>query len=55
MRPQAYRAELTDEERTRLLLLSCQGKAPARTVQRAHIMLRAEEGAFDHLIAEPCT
>ena len=48
MRPQTYRVELTDEERTQLLLLTRQGKTPARTLQRAHILLRANEGAFDH-------
>ena len=48
MRPQEYRVELSDEERVQLLLLTRQGKTPARTLQRAHILLRADEGAFDH-------
>jgi transposase len=52
MRPQTYRVELTDEERVQLLLLTRQGKAPARAIQRAHILLRADEGAYDHVIAE---
>lgn len=48
MRPKQYRVELTEEERVELLLLARQGKVPARTLQRAHILLRAHEGAFDH-------
>lgn len=47
MRTKQYRVELTDVERARLLLLTRQGRAPARTVLRAHILLRASEDAFD--------
>jgi hypothetical protein len=47
MRTKQYRVELTEEERARLLLLTHQGRAPARTVLRAHILLRASEDAFD--------
>lgn len=52
MRPKQFRVELTEEERLRLLLLTRQGKAPARTLQRAHVLLRASEGAFDWQTAE---
>jgi hypothetical protein len=52
MRPKTYRVELTDEERVQLLLLIGQGKTPARALQRAHILLRAAEGAFDHESAD---
>jgi transposase len=51
MRPQTYRVELSDEDRVRLLLLISQGSAPARVVRRAHTLLQASEGAFDHQIA----
>lgn len=51
MRPQTYRVELSAEERVRLLLLIRQGRAPARVIRRAHTLLRAHEGAFDHEIA----
>lgn len=47
MRTKQYRVDLSDEERARLLLLTRQGWAPARTVLRAHILLRASEDAFD--------
>lgn len=47
MRPKQYRVELTDAERAELLLLVRRGKAPARTVLRAHILLRASEDAHD--------
>ena len=48
MRPKTYRVELTEAERVQLLLLIRQGKTPARALQRAHILLQASEGAFDH-------
>ena len=48
MRTKQYRVELSDEERAELLLLVRRGTAPTRTVLRAHILLRADEGAFDH-------
>ena|SRR4028118_192703 len=52
MRPKTYRVELTEAERIQLLLLIRQGKTPARALQRAHILLRAAEGAFDHESAD---
>lgn len=52
MRPQTFRVVLSEEDRVRLLLLIRQGSAPARVVRRAHVLLRASEGAFDHQIAE---
>lgn len=52
MRPKTYRVELTEAERVQLLLLIRQGKTPARALQRAHILLRAAEGAFDHESAD---
>ncbi len=51
MRPQTYQVTLSEEERVRLLLLIRQGSAPARVVRRAHTLLLASEGAFDHEIA----
>lgn len=51
MRPQTYRVELSEEDRVRLLLLIRQGAAPARVIRRAHTLLQASEGAFDHEIA----
>ena len=51
MRPQTYRVELNEEDRVRLLLLIGQGTAPARVIRRAHTLLQASEGAFDHQIA----
>ncbi len=47
MRPKQYPVELTDAERAELLLLVRRGKAPARTVVRAHSLLRASEDAHD--------
>ncbi len=48
MRPKTDRVKMTDEERVQFLLLIRQGKIPARALRRAHILLRAAEGAFDH-------
>ncbi len=48
MRPKTHRVELSEAERIHLLLSIRQGKTPARTLQRAHILLRAAEGAFDY-------
>lgn len=48
MRTKRFKVELTDEEQTELMLLIRRGTAPARRVRRAHILLRASEGAFDH-------
>jgi len=47
MRTKQFRVELSEEQRARLLLLTRQGRAPARTVLRAHILLGASEDAFD--------
>lgn len=51
MRPQAYRVELSDEDLVRLRLLISQGSAPARVIRRAHTLLLASDGAYDHQIA----
>lgn len=51
MRPQTYRVELSEEDRVRLLLLIRQGTASARVIRRAHTLLQASGGAFDHQIA----
>src|SRR5215210_2114855 len=47
MRTKRSTVELTDEERIELRLLIRRGTAPARTIRRAHILLRASEDAFD--------
>jgi hypothetical protein len=47
MRPKQYRVALTEAERAELLLLVRRGRAPARTVLRAHVLLRAHEDAHD--------
>lgn len=46
-RPPTFRIELTEEDRVQRLLLIRQGKTPARALLRAHVLLRAAEGAFD--------
>jgi transposase len=46
-----YVVELTANERTQLLTLLKKGKAAARTVCRAQILLQADNGASDALIA----
>lgn len=51
MRPQTYRAELSDEDRVRLLMLTRQGTASAQVIRRAHTLLLASEGAPDHEVA----
>jgi hypothetical protein len=51
MRPQRNRVELSEEERIRLLLLVRRGRAPARVIRCAHVLLRSSEGAFDPQIA----
>lgn len=51
MRPQTYRVELSEENRVRLLLLVRRGRAPARVIRRAHMLLQASESRFDHEIA----
>ena len=52
MRTKQYRVVLDDAERAQLLLLTRQGRAAARTVLRAHVLLRANEDAFDDDTAE---
>lgn len=52
MRTKQYWVVLDEAERARLLLLTRQGRAAARTVLRAHILLRASEDAFDDATAE---
>jgi hypothetical protein len=47
MRTKEYRVELTDEERAALVLLVRRGKAAARPLTRAHILLAAGEDAYD--------
>jgi transposase len=47
-----YIVELTAEERKELLDLIKKGSASARKLTRAHILLRADEGASDGHIAE---
>lgn len=47
MRTKEYRVELTDEERAELLVLVRRGKAAARTLTRAHILLAAGEDTYD--------
>lgn len=51
MRTKEYRVELTDEERAALVALVRRGKAAARTLTRAHILLAAAEDAYDHVTA----
>lgn len=51
MRPQTYRVELSYEDRVRLRLLISQGSAPARVIRRAHTLLLASDGTFDHQVA----
>jgi len=52
MRTKAHRVELTDEERAELFVLIRRGKAPARTLTRAHILLRASEDTYDWATAD---
>ncbi len=51
MRTKQFRVELTEEQRARLLLLTRQGRAAARTILRAHVLLAAHEDAFDDATA----
>lgn len=51
MRTKEYRVELTDEERAALHVLVRRGKAAARTLTRAHILLAAAEDTYDHVTA----
>ena len=45
-----YLVDLTEEERGYLLNLINKGKPAARRVARAHVLLRAAEGATDDAI-----
>ena len=47
-----YLVDLTNEERGYLLDMIHKGKTAARWVGRAHVLLRAAEGAADEEIAE---
>ena len=47
-----YLVDLTEEERGYLLDVIRKGKTTARRVARAHVLLRAAEGATDEEIAE---
>ncbi len=51
MRTKEYRVELTDEEAVALRALVRRGKAAARTLTRAHILLAAAEDTYDHVTA----
>jgi transposase len=46
-----YRVDLTDAERTQLGTVVAKGKASARKVRRAHLLLLAAEGRPDSAIA----
>jgi len=46
-----YIVKLTEEERATLLDVIKKGKAPARKITRAHILLQADEGKTDVMIA----
>jgi len=47
-----YLVDLTEEEREDLLKVIHKGKAAARKVARAHVLLQAAEGATDEAIAQ---
>lgn len=51
-RPKVYAVELTEEQRLRLLELVRKGKAKARMLTRARILLLSAEGKTDRTIAE---
>ena len=46
-----YRVDLTEEERAHLLGLISKGKRGARTLARARILLKADEGMKDEDVA----
>jgi transposase len=46
-----YLVTLTDEEREQLLAITKRGKVAARQLHRAHILLHAEAGATDEMMA----
>lgn len=52
MRTKEHRVDLTDEERAELFVLIRRGKAPARTLTRAHLLLHASEDTYDWATAE---
>src|SRR4028118_759344 len=45
--PKQYVVKLREEERAQLLALTRKGKAGARRIKRALVLLRADEGARD--------
>ena len=49
--PKLYIVNLTDDERQQLLDLVKKGRASARQLNRAHILLQAHDGATDAAIA----
>lgn len=51
MRPKAHVVFLTDEQQQRLHRLTHSGRAPARTINRARILLKAAAGETDAQIA----
>lgn len=51
MTQKLYQVRLSREERTRLLELTRKGKGRARQLRRAHVLLLADEGAKDEVIA----
>ena len=51
MRPKQYRVELSEAERAELLLLIGRGRAPARTIRRAHLLLSAADDTPDGVVA----
>ena len=51
MRPQTYQVRLDEEATAQLLLLVRRGKAPARVIRRANVLLLASEGESDLVIA----
>ena len=51
MRPKQFQVELSEAERAELVLLISRGKAPARTIRRAHILLAAADDLFDADVA----
>lgn len=51
MRTKQFRVELSEAERAELVLLISRGRAPARTICRAHILLSAAEDRLDADVA----
>ncbi len=49
--PKKYLVELSDEQKSQLLQIVKKGKASAREITRAHILLQADAGATDTEIA----